>query len=123
MFAIKVKIDAGFLLLDDIQLDEEHSSTDRYATLSKVKEMLMGAKEMTKCRLDLIEKIDASWAEWSAAASYKKTYGLKLKPDSSKLWAEAEKCAREVKKKTFTQKAPFCYGPAQSSQYQGTLRG
>ena len=72
MATIKVKIDAGFLLLDDIQLDKEHSSTDRYATLSKVKEMLMGAKEMTKCRLDLIEMIDASSAEWSAAASYKK---------------------------------------------------
>ena len=41
MAVIKVKIDAGLSLLDDIQRDEEHSSTDRYATLPKVKEELM----------------------------------------------------------------------------------
>ena len=44
---------------------------------------------------------------------------------SAKLWAEAEKSAREVKKKAFSEKAPFRYGPAQSGkyQYQSSSRG
>ena len=123
MAAIKSRIDAGLLLLDDIQLDEEDSSTDRYAALSEVKEELMAAKEMTECRLDLIEKVDASAVGWSAAAFYEKTNGLKMKADSEKLWAEAEKSAREAKKKSFPEKTPFRYGPVQSGRYQGSARG
>ena len=85
MAAIKAKIDVGLLLFDVIQLDEEDSSTDCYAALSEVKKELMGAKEMTECRLDLIEKVDASSVGWNVAAFYEKMSGLELKPDSSKL--------------------------------------
>ena len=125
MAAIKSRIDAGLLLLDDLQLDEEDSSTDRYAALSGIKEELTAARDITDWRLDLIEKVDSSSVGWSAAAFYEKTNGLKLKADSAKLWAEAEKSAREVKKKAFSEKAPFRYGPAQSGkyQYQSSARG
>ena len=124
MAAIKARIDAGLLLLDDLQLDESDSSTDRYAALSGIKDELTAAKDMTECRLDLIEKVDCSSVGWTAAAFYEKTNGLKLKPDSAKLWAEAEKSAHEARKKT--DKQPFRYGPGQSgkySSYQRSSRG
>ena len=117
MAAIKARIDAGLLLLDDMQLGEEDSSTERYAALSEVKDELTAARDITEWRLDLIEKVDASAVGWSAAAFYEKSNGLRMKADSAKLWAEAEKSAREVKKKVFPEKAPFRYGPAQSGRY------
>ena len=58
MAAIKARINAGLLLLDDLQLDESDKTTDRYAALSGVKDELLAAKDMTECRLDLIEKVD-----------------------------------------------------------------
>ena len=121
MAAIKARIDAGLLLLDDLQLDESDSTTDRYAALSGVKDELLAAKDMTECRLDLIEKVDCSSVGWTAAAFYEKTNGLKLKADSAKLWAEAEKSAHEARKKT-TDKAPFRYGPGQSGKYSSFQR-
>ena len=115
MAAVKSKIDAGLLLLDDLQLDEDDASTPRYAALSGIKDELMEAKELMDCRLDLIEKVDASSAGWSAAAFYEKTNGLKLKSDSAKLWGEAEKSARDAKKKD---KQPFRFSPTSVGRYQ-----
>ena len=115
MAAVKGKIDAALMLLDDLQLDESDFSTDRYSAISAVKEELTGAKEMIDCRLDLIEKVDVSSVGWSAAAFYEKTNGLLLKPDSAKLWGEAEKSAREIKKKD---KAPFRPEPGNPGRYQ-----
>ena len=125
MAAIKARIDAGLLLLDDLQLDEDDSSTERYAALSEIKDELTAARDITEWRIDLIEKVDASSVGWTAAAFYEKSNGLKMKADSAKLWAEAEKSAREVKKKAFPEKAPFRYGPAQSGKYpyQSASRG
>ena len=115
MAAVKAKIEAGLLLLDDIQLDEEDSSSARYKAIGSVKDELSEAKDLMDCRLDLIEKVDASSAGWSAAAFYEKSNGLKLKSDSSKLWADAEKAARENKKKD---PKPFRYGPTSVGKYQ-----
>ena len=115
MAAIKGKIDAALMLLDDLQLDESDFSTDRYTAISAVKDELTGAKEIIDCRLDLIEKVDGSAVGWSAAAFYEKTNGLVLKPESGKLWGEAEKSAREVKKK---EKVPFRPEPGNSGKYQ-----
>ena len=57
MATIKARIDAGLLLLDDLQLDESDSSADWCAALSEVKDELLAAKDMTKCRLDFKEKV------------------------------------------------------------------
>ena len=103
------------MLLDDLQLDEADSSTERYGQISAVKDEFLGAKEMLDCRLDLIEKVDKSPVGWAAAAFYEKTNGLSLKSDSAKLWVEAEKSAREAKKKD---SLPFRGPPVQSGKYQ-----
>ena len=121
MAAIKGRVDAAFMLLDDLQLDEEDSSTDRYAAIAGVKEELSTAKDMLDCRLDLIEKVDSSTVGWSAAAFYEKTNGLVLKPDSGKLWIEAEKAAQAKKKEK-----PFRFEPGRApgkSVYQRSSRG
>ena len=116
MSAVKAKLEAGLLLLNDLQLDEEDSSTVRYGALAGIKDELNEARDLIDCRLDLIEKVDVSPAGWSAAAFYEKTNGLKLKDDSPKLWAEAEKSARDTKKKP--DKLPFRSGPTSVGKYQ-----
>ena len=68
MAAVKARIDAGLMLLDDLQLDESDSSTPRYAAISSVKDELTAAKDILDCRLDLIEKVDSSAVGWTAAA-------------------------------------------------------
>ena len=67
----------------------------------------MTAKEMVECRFDLIEKVDGSTVGWSVTAFYEKTNGLVLKPESEKLWVEAEKSAQSKEKET----APFVQSP------------
>ena len=121
MAAVKAKIEASLLLLDDLQLDEEDASSDRYAALAGIKDEMTEAKELMECRLDLIEKADGSSAGWGAAAHYEKTNGLKLKSESSKLWVEAEKAARDNKKKQPTQ--PFRYSPTNVGKYQRSGQG
>ena len=121
MAAIKGRVDAALMLLEDLQLDEEDSSTARYSAISGVKDELTTAKEMLDCRLDLIEKVDSSTVGWSAAAFYEKTNGLVLKPDSSKLWIDAEKAAQAKKKEK-----PFRYEPGRApgkSIFQRSSRG
>ena len=121
MAAIKGRVDAALMLLDDLQLDEDDSSTDRYTAISGVKDELSTAKEMLDCRLDLIEKVDCSTVGWSAAAFYEKTNGLVLKPDSAKLWIEAEKAAQAKKKEK-----PFRFEPGRAPgkpNYQRSTRG
>lgn len=120
MAAVKAKIEAALLLLDDLQLDEDDASSDRYAALAGVKDEMNEAKVLMECRLDLIEKADGSSTGWSAAAFYEKTNGLKMKSDSSKLWAEAEKSAQENKKK---EKQPFRYSPTNVGKYQRSGQG
>ena len=103
--------------MDDLQLEEPDSSTARYQAITSVKDEFNSAREMLECRLDLIEKVDKSAVGWAAAAFYEKSNGLVIKSDSSKLWAEAEKSARETKKKD-TIKTPFRPVPVQSGKYQ-----
>ena len=86
-----------------------------------MKEELSEAQELINCRLDLIEKVDCSDAGWTAAAFYQKSNGLKLKADSSKLWLEAEKAAREVKKKP--EPKPFRYAPTSVGKFQRSQQG
>ena len=97
------------MMLEDLQLDEDDSSTVRYAAIGNVKEELSTAKDMLDCRLDLIEKVDCSTVGWSAAAFYEKTNGLVLKPDSAKLWIDAEKAAQTKKKEK-----PFRFEPGRA---------
>ena len=113
MAAIKARIDAALMSLDDLQLDESDGSTDRYAAISGVKDELTTAREMMECRLDLIEKVDASTVGWSAAAFYEKMNGLELKSESAKLWVEAEKSAQAKKK----EKMPFRSEPGRGGRY------
>ena len=113
--------------LDDMQLEEEDTSTERFEALSSVKEELTTAKDIMECRLDLIEKVDGSSVGWVAASFYEKSNGLVLKSDSAKNWTEAEKSAREIKRKA-EDKRPFRPGPGQPGKvyqppFQRTDRG
>ena len=115
------------MLLDDLQLEEEDSSTERYDAIGSIKEELSTARNIIDCRLDLIEKVDGSTVGWAAASFYEKSNGLVLNNDSAKNWTEAEKSAREVKRKA-AEKLPFRGGPGQTgkvfqSPYQRTDRG
>ena len=121
MASVKAKVEAALLLLDDLQLDEEDPSSSRYKAFNSVKDELTEAQELIDCRLDLIEKVDCSTAGWTAAAFYEKSNGLKLKADSSKLWVEAEKAAREVKKKQDPK--PFRYAPTGVGKFQRSSQG
>ena len=103
------------MLLDDLQLEEADSATERYNALSSIKEELTGAGDIIDCRLDLIEKVNGSSVGWPAAAFYEKTNGLVLTAESGKHWANAEKSAREAKKKP--DKMPFRSGPGSSGKY------
>ena len=118
MAAVKAKIEAASLLLEDIQLDEEDPSSTRYQALSSVKEELSEARDIADCRLDLIEKADASSVGWSAAAFYEKSNGLKLKSDSAKLWADAEKAAQAVLELKRKDQKPFRLQPTNVGKYQ-----
>ena len=103
--AIKVKIDAAMILLDDMQLDEADASSLRYQSISSVKTDLQSALDLVDGRLDLIERVDASKVGWAAAQVYEKINGPLKKPDSDKNWAEAEKTTAVARRKEGT--APF----------------
>ena len=109
--AIKVKVDAAMILLDDMQLDESDASSPRYQSISSVKADLQSALDLVGGRLDLIERVDASKVGWAAAAVYEKTNGPLKKSASDKIWAEAEKTAAEAKRKE--RALPFWDKPGQ----------
>ena len=123
--AVKAKFEAASLLLDDLQLDEDDPLSTRYQALNGVKEELSEARDLLDCRLDLIEKADASSVGWSAAAFYEKSNGLKLKSDSAKLWADAEKAAQAALELKRKDPKPFRSQPTNVGklQYQRSSQG
>ena len=108
-------------MLDDLQLDEENPDSARYKAISGIKEELKGATDIIDCRLDLIEKADASKVGWSAAPHYEKSKGSVKKDTSDKLWVEAEKAAQEARKTD--KQTPFRARPAPAGKYSTTRKG
>ena len=108
-----------------MQLEENDSTSPRYAAIDAVKKELAAAIEVMDCRLDMIEKVDSSKIGWAAAVHYEKSNGEVKKADSDKLWAEAEKAVTESRKKD-AKFVPFRSGPVQQagrSYHQCTARG
>ena len=114
--AIKAKIGAAILQLDELQLEEPDSASNRYKALADVKSDLEAAKDLVDGRLDLIEKVDSSKVGWLAAATYEKSNGPVKKADSAKLWAEAEKSVSQSEFKRREAPRPFRNEPAQAGK-------
>ena len=112
---------AAALLLDDLQLDEEDSNSARYKAIAGIKEEMESAQNMIDCRLDLIEKADASKVGWSAAPHYEKSNGSIKKDNSDKLWVEAEKSVQEARKTD--RPTPFRARPAPAGKFSATRKG
>ena len=114
MAGIRAKIGAALLQLDEMQLEEPDSASNRYKALADIKADLDAAKSLVDGRLDLIERVDSSKVGWLAATAYEKANGPLKKADSDKAWAEAEKAvssSSEFRRKSEMQR-PFRDGPA-----------
>ena len=128
MAAIKARISAAIVQLDELQLEEPDSSSSRYKALGDVKTDLEAAKNLVEGRMDLIERVDGSKVGWLAATAYEKANGPLKKSDSDKLWCDAEKAclaSSEYKRRESQSQQPFRDLPARAGKdaYNPRARG
>jgi hypothetical protein len=130
--SIKSFLDTSSTQIDDLQLKEEDTDSETYATLDLIKQNLSDAVEIIEKRLDLITKADGSKVGWSAAILYdKKVKTPKSNADAEKMWAKCEKAALEEKKTKQTSRwgdfkgnsMPFQTRPVSTGYSYSTSKG